>query len=59
MWLKTGVKKEVANVVRGYTPRAGCNAEEKDNFWSLLGGFMMEIPETAMMWIGADLNEHV
>ena len=44
-----------------HTPsvQTGCEAQEKDDFWSMLGDLLTRIPEAEAVWIGWDLNGHV
>lgn len=50
------IDKEMVNVGHAYAPPVGCDAEENERFWSLLGEVVMKIQETERIWIGTDLN---
>lgn len=42
-----------------YVPQVCCTDEEKDDFWNLLCDVMMEIPDTEVLWVVANLNGHI
>ena len=59
IWVQLELEKEPVNVISAYAPQVGCNEEEKEEFWNLLGGLVAKIPEKDTVWSGADLNGHV
>ena len=59
IWVQLELEKEPVNVISAYAPQVGCNEEEKEEFWNLLGGLVAKILEKDTVWIGADLNGHV
>ena len=57
--LKLVFECQMLNVVCGYAPQVGCQAEEKEAFWEDMDEVMQSIPESERVVIGADFNGHV
>lgn len=47
------------NVISVYAPQTGWTKMENTVFWELLGHIMGNIPESAAVWIAANLNGHI
>ena len=57
--LSVEVEKVTVRIISACATQTGCEAQEKDDFWSMLGDLLTRIPEAEVVWIGADLNGHV
>ena len=57
--LKLVFECQMLNVVCGYAPQVGCQAEEKEAFWEDMDKVMQSISESERAVIGADFNGHV
>ena len=59
IWMKAEVEKVTVHIISAYAPQTSCEAQEKYDFWSMLGDLLTRIPEAEAVWIGADFNGHV
>ena len=59
IWMKAEMEKGTVRIISAYAPQTGCEAQEKDDFWSMLGDLLTRIQEAETVWIGAYFNGHV
>ena len=45
------VEKVTVHIISAYAPQTGCEAQEKDDFWSMLEDLLTRIPEAEAVWI--------
>ena len=57
--MKLVIGKQIVNIVSGYAPQVGLNAEEKDDFWDSFIIVLSGIPKQESIFIGSDMNGHV
>ena len=59
MCVKLEIEGVIMNLISAYGPQAGCELEEKEEFYSELDEVVESIPREERVMIGADLNGHV
>ena len=59
MTVKLEIDGVMLNVTSAYAPQAGCEMEEKEDFWSELDEEIERVPGGERVVIGADFNGHV
>jgi len=59
IWMKIEISKQITNIVSVYAPQAGCDEEEKEEFWNHMYDLLIKVPVEEPLWIAGDLNGHV